>query len=294
VRAEAAVEMNFDRVNETQERYDPEGQVVRSSQTVNANSRSTEATNTVSVQNNLPNADAGNSNAAGSQEGRQEETTNYEIGRTVRTLIREQPQIRRISIAVMVDGTEADGPDGKPVWTPRSSEEVARITNLVRSAIGYNEQRGDHVEIVSMRFTGTDETTTREPDGVLGMRFDRADAMRLAQTIVLGLVGALTLLFVLRPMVLRLSAVSQEPFAGEAVTAATQKLPGRAERVGGAAATPDGSGQTGLLGEDDMITLANVEGQMHASSIRRIGELVEQHPEASLSIVRGWIAQGAG
>ncbi|MBN8903008.1 MAG: flagellar M-ring protein FliF, partial [Rhodospirillales bacterium] len=152
VRAEAAVRMNFDKVSETQERYDPDGQVTRSSQTVQANSKNTEASQAVTVQNNLPNADAGNQNGAGSQENRQEETTNYEISRTVRTLLREQPQLDRISLAVMVDGVETTGPDGKRTWQPRPAEDLDRIANLVRSAIGYDEKRGDHVEVVSMRF----------------------------------------------------------------------------------------------------------------------------------------------
>ena len=103
------------------------------------------------MQNNLPNADAGRE-AAGSQEARQEETTNYEISKTVRTLIREQPQIDRISLAVMVDGTDSVGADGKHAWQPRAAEELDRITGLVKSAIGFDEKRGDHVEVVSMRF----------------------------------------------------------------------------------------------------------------------------------------------
>src|SRR5262249_10664901 len=83
VRAEAAVRMSFDRLNQTEERYDPDGQVTRSTQSVTNNSKTTEPTGTVTVQNNLPNADAGRE-SAGSQEARQEETTNFEISRTVR------------------------------------------------------------------------------------------------------------------------------------------------------------------------------------------------------------------
>src|SRR5262249_5181613 len=151
VRAEAAVRMSFDKVNQTEERFDPDGQVTRSTQSVTSNSKSTEASAAVTVQNNLPNADAGRE-GAGSQEARQEETTNVEIGTTVRTLIREQPQIDRISLAVMVDGTDSVGTDGKHSWQPRAAEDLDRITGLVKSAIGYDEKRGDHVEVVSMRF----------------------------------------------------------------------------------------------------------------------------------------------
>jgi len=156
VRAEAAIRMTFDRLNQTEERFDPDGQVTRSTQEVNSNSKSTEPNGTVTVQNNLPNADAGRENA-GSQEGRQETTTNYEISKTVRTLIREQPQIERISVAVMVDGTDSVAADGKHTWQPRSAEELDRIGSLVKSAIGYDEKRGDHVEVVNLRFAGGDE-----------------------------------------------------------------------------------------------------------------------------------------
>ncbi len=135
VRAEASVRMDFDKVNETREQFDPDQQVTRSTQTVNSTSKTTEANQAVTAQNNLPNADAG-APGNGSQEGRQEETTNYEIGKTVRTLIHEQPRIDRISLAVMVDGTDQPGADGKSVWQPRSAEDLDRITNLVKSAIG--------------------------------------------------------------------------------------------------------------------------------------------------------------
>lgn len=161
VRAEAAVRMNFDKVNQTEERYDPDGQVTRSTQSVTTNNKSTEASTAVTVQNNLPNADAGRE-GAGSQEARQEETTNYEISRTVRTLIREQPQIDRISLAVMVDGTDSTDASGKHAWQPRTGEELDRITALVKSAIGYDEKRGDHVEVASMRFATEEIPRGRE------------------------------------------------------------------------------------------------------------------------------------
>jgi flagellar M-ring protein FliF len=293
VRAEAAVRMNFDRVNETQERYDPDGQVTRSTQTSTQNSKSTDASANVSVQNNLPNADAGNS-GSGSQESRQEETTNYEISRTVRTLIREQPQIDRISLAVMVDEADAVGPDGKHTSKPRSREELDRIGNLVKSAIGYDEKRGDHVEVVSMRFVQED-TTPADQGGLLGIRLEKADILRLAQSALFGVVGLLALLLVVRPMVTRL--VTLAPSSGGPQLLAAGAAGGGI--AGGAApglagpgtlAVPGPSG-TPLLEDESMVNIAQVEGQMRASSLRRIAELAEKHPEETLTIVRGWMMQ---
>jgi flagellar M-ring protein FliF len=292
VRAEAAIRMTFDRLNQTEERFDPDGQVTRSTQEVNSNSKSTEPNGTVTVQNNLPNADAGRENA-GSQEGRQETTTNYEISKTVRTLIREQPQIERISVAVMVDGTDSVAADGKHTWQPRSAEELDRIGSLVKSAIGYDEKRGDHVEVVSMRFATQDAATTAESSSIFGLQLDKADLLRLAQTALFGLIGIVTLLVVLRPMVLRITSVTPAAIAvghgGGALTSIAgpmgAALPAPAAQAIAAGASP------ALIEDESMVNIAQVEGQMRASSLRRIGELVEKHPEETLSIVRGWMVQ---
>ena len=315
VRAEAAVRMNFDRVNETQERFDPDGQVPRSTQTVNSTSRTTEANAGVSVQNNLPNANASGP-ATGSQEGRQEETTNYEVSKTVRTLIREQPQIDRISLAVMVDGTTAPGADGKPEWRPRPADELARIQALVKTAIGYDEKRGDHVEVVSMRFAGDAVEAEAKPATLFGLPVERADLVRLAETAILGFVALIALLLVLRPMITRLTTLpgqmalagggslallgAGDGAGGAAIAAsagsamAALALPGGAG--GGAAAPalagPGGAAAIPLLEDDTLVQVAQFEGQMRASSLRRISALVERHPEEALGVVRTWLAQG--
>jgi flagellar M-ring protein FliF len=291
VRAEAAVRMSFDRLNQTEERFDPDGQVTRSTQEVNSNSKSTEPNNAVTVQNNLPNADAGHE-SAGSQEGRQETTTNYEISKTVRTLIREQPQIERISLAVMVDGTESVGTDGKRAWQPRSAEELDRISGLVKSAIGYDDKRGDHVEVVSMRFTADDTAPLAEGGGMLGLQLDKGDLLRLAQTALFGVIGVLALLVVLRPMVLRITAATPTAIVGgggSALAALAGPVP--AALPAPAAQAIAGGAPVGLIEDESMVNIAQIEGQMRASSLRRIGELVEKHPEETLSIVRGWMVQ---
>jgi flagellar M-ring protein FliF len=293
VRAEAAVRMSFDRVNETQEHYDPDGQVPRSTQSVTSNSKSTEAASTVSAQNNLPNADAGNSGATGTQESRQEETTNFEISRTVRTLIREQPQIDRVSLAVMVDGTDADGADGKRAWQPRSEEELARIATLVKSAIGYDDKRGDHVEVVSMRFADSELAAEPGNTGWLAFRLDKSDLLHLAQTALFGVIGVLALLLVLRPMVLRITSVAPgsmlaTPDGSMIATTAARALAG----PGSPPLLPNG--QPALLEDESMVNIAQIEGQMRASSLRRITDLVDKHPEETLSILRGWMMQEAG
>ena len=301
VRAEAAVRMSFDKLNQTEERYDPDGQVTRSTQSVNSSSRNTEATPAVTVQNNLPNASAGQPQGAGSQETRQEETTNFEISKMVRTLIKDQPQIDRIDLAVMVDGADTVGADGKHAWQPRSAEDLNRITTLVKTAIGFDEKRGDHVEVVSMRFVSEDTGPATDDQSLLGMKLEKADILHLAQTALFGLIGVVALLLVLRPMVLRITSVAPgllangggalAAIAGSASSALT--APGLATPAGqpalAAARVP-----AGLIEDESMVNIAQIEGQMRASSLRRIGELVEKHPDETLAIVRGWMVQENG
>jgi flagellar M-ring protein FliF len=284
VRAEAAVEMNFEHVNETTENYNPDQQVVRSTQTVTDKQKSTEPQKSVSVQNNLPNADAAAQGSAGSSDDRDEETTNYEIGRTVRTMMREQPQIARISVAVMVDGTVSAGADGKPAWHERGADELANLKRLVQSAIGYDAKRGDTVDVVSMRFTETPDMFAAPPAGFLGVQLEKSDLLGLGQSSIIGLVVLLALMFVVRPMALRLAAVGEAAGgSGDILLAGPEDraLPAPGAGAGAAAA---------LLADESMIEMANIEGQLRASNIRKLAEMVEKHPEESLNIMRGWMS----
>jgi flagellar M-ring protein FliF len=293
VRAEATVDMDYDKIQETQERFDPEGQVARSTQSVTDNTKSTEAGASVSVQNNLPNADAGKE-GAGSQEQRQEETTNFEIGRTVRTLVREQPQIRRLSVAVLVDGADEKDAAGVAKWRARTPAELEQIARIVRSAVGYDSKRGDTVEVVNMPFANEADASAGEKPGLLGIAFDKADVMRLGQNAVFGAVALLALLVFVRPMVNRLATITP---AG----AAAMALPGGGvvpRTAGGGAPVAQPSAVPRLPapvhdGDDaGMVEVANVEGQLRASSIRRLSNLVDSHPDESLTIVRAWMQEG--
>ena len=290
VRAEAAVEMNFDRVNETAESYNPDQQVVRSTQTTTDKSNSTEADKAVTVQNNLPNSDAGQGQS-GSQQQKQEETTNYEIGKTVRTLVREQPQIAHISLAVMVDGITQAGHDGKLVWTERGADEIARIKRLVQSAIGYDEKRGDKVEVVSMRFALPDEGLTA-PAGLLGLNLEKSDLLGLGQSAILAVVVLLALIFVLRPMALRLSAITpQGMLAGsDALLAGV----GGVSLVAPMRLSGGNDAAQAMLTDESMVNILNVDGQLRASSLRKLSDMVEKHPEESLAIMRSWLTQEPG
>src|SRR5690606_24735602 len=129
VRAEVAVEMDLSRITTNSEIYDPDSQVARSTVVVEDSSSDIENTEneTVTIANNLPDADAADAGSQISNQSssdRTEETVNYEISRTVRTEIHEAGTIQRLSVAVLVDGHYEEGPEGQVAYTPRSQEEI--------------------------------------------------------------------------------------------------------------------------------------------------------------------------
>jgi flagellar M-ring protein FliF len=164
---------------------------------------------------------------------------------------------------------------------------------LVQSAIGYDEKRGDTVEVVSMPFAVADEGAAPASGGLLGLGLEKSDILGLAQSAILAVVVLLALLFVLRPMAMRLSAVTSGGLLGGdpllvGADGVTLSLPdanmgGVAGMIGG------GGGGTALLTDESMVSVQNIEGQLRASAMRKLTELVEQHPEASLSIMRSWM-----
>jgi flagellar M-ring protein FliF len=293
VRAEASVALNFEHVNETTENYNPDQQVVRSTQTATNKSRATEADKATSVQNNLPNADAGAANQSGSTEDHNEETTNYEIGRTTRTVVREQPQIARISVAVMVDGMVEAGHDGKLAWHERGADELARIKTLVQSASGFDAKRGDTVDVVSMRFA-EDPVADTPAHGMFGMQLEKSDMVGLLQSAILGVVVLLALMFVVRPMAMRIAVTSEGDGEDASLLGDASGRALTPAGAGGMRALPaPGGGRSGAA-DDMLIDMANIEGQMRASSMRKLTELVEKHPDESLAIMRGWMSQERG
>lgn len=305
VRVEATVEMDSDRVQTTEERFDPENQVPRSQTSSQEQTRNQEGGN-VSVQNNLPGAEAGQGQG-GQQESRQEETTNYEIGRTTRNTLREHPVVRRLSVAVLVDGLW-DTPEGggAPRFRERSAEELARLQALVRSAVGFDERRGDRVEVVSLRFADPPEAEP-PPAGLFGLSalaVSGNTTARLIESAMFAAVALIAILLVVRPMAGKLTAVVMPRQVLAAAGAAgvpalagapSPSLPAPGAAPALAAALPAGEtlaiagAAPGEAVPAELISVANIEGQMRASSIAKLHEFVETHPEESLNVVRRWL-----
>lgn len=286
-RVQVTAEMDFNRVSETSERYDPEGRVVRSTSTTEeTSSDGSGGGGATTAGANVPDTTAGGASGGSSASGNSssQETVNYEISHTTRTEVSEGGRIRRLSVAVAVDGVMTPGEgDAAPTYAPRSAEEMTRLTALVRSAVGFNQERGDVVEVVNTQFARAALPGAAEAPGMLAFMGD-LDVMRIIE-IVAALIASLAFVFfVLRPLIggLMRGGATAAAGAGGGVPA----LPGG----GGAMAAlpaPDGGGA--MMGEESSIDVAQIGGRMRQSSVKKMAEVVNLHPDESAQIIRGWL-----
>jgi len=290
VRTEVRAEMEFDKVVTAEEIFNPDQQVQRSSVTVTENNESNERQpSEVSVAQQVPNADLNNQNTgqASTRENRTEETVNYEISKTTRNQVRESGTLKRLSVAVLVDGTyTAPAEEGaERVYQPLPEETLTKIDALVKSAIGYDANRGDQIEIVNMPFTSFDALAGAEDEfNFLG--FTKEEIMRMAEGLGVAVVAVLVILLVVRPLVTR--AFEAMPQGEDALMSE-----GVAQLTGPGGVPMPMSQHEDEEDLDELIDIDKVEGRVKASSLRKISDIVDKHPEEALSIIRTWLYQEA-
>jgi len=318
----ARVQINADfdvnRITQTSDKFDPDGRVLRSSQTREEQSATSDnKEGSVSVGTELPGgsrpqqqpADSGN---RGDQSRKTEEIVNYEISRTTKTEVIEAGRVNRISAAVLVDGIYSKNDKGEVAYQPRPKEELDRIATLVRSAIGFDAKRGDQVEVVNLRFAETTPSPINEVTGWMSyLQFTKDDIMGAAEKGVMALLGMVVLFMVVRPLVRRVITPegAQTPFAAapaaaapavtaEAAAATGMMLPGVNGNI-----TSTGGPNVSIVGGDEavaisnrtsaMIDIAKVQGQVHAQSVQKVGELADKNPHEAVSIIRNWLHEDA-
>jgi flagellar M-ring protein FliF len=279
-RVQLSADFDYNKVTQTSDRFDPEGRVLRSSQTREESSATADNTGQVTVNNELPgNQNRDTPTAARDQSKKTEETNNYEISRTTKTEVTEAGRVNRISVAVLVDGSYTKNDKGEMVYQERGKEQLDRIAALVRSSIGFDQKRGDQVEVVNLKFAEAPAVPpVAEPTGLLSMlQFTKDDVMYVIELGVMMLLSLVVVFMVIRPLVRRILAteeVASLPRNTEpALTDESQNLiPG-----------PNATAQ--------MIDVAQVQGQVHAQSVHRVGELAERNPNETASIVRQWLSE---
>src|SRR3984893_3905498 len=290
-RVQLSADFDYNKITQTSDKFDPERRVLRSTQTREESAATTDSNGQVTVNNELPgNQNNNNAVPARDQSKKTEETNNYEISRTTKTEVTEAGRVNRISVAVLVDGSYSKNDKGEMVYQERGKEQLDRIAALVRSAIGFDQKRGDQVEVVNLKFAEAPAAVpVAEPTGLLGMlQFTKDDVMYVIELGVMMMLGLVVLFMVIRPLVRRILA-SEEIRA----VAGDGSLPALTER----SAPPAGPAGHNLVASGNataqMIDVAQVQGQVHAQSVHRVGELAERNPNETATIIRQWLTETA-
>lgn len=309
VRAEVSAELDFDRITTNSEQFDPEGQVMRSSQVVTEESRSSETTGAgadaaVTVDQNLPNAAdaAGGGEESGSERARTEEISNFEISKTVRTHIRESGLIRRLSVAVMVDAEAYTNEAGETAYRARTVEQMATLESLAKTAVGYDSERGDIFQIASLEFARPEAFFGAEDQDEI--KFGKEDYYRIGQLAGMFVIALLAIFMVMRPAVTRALTV-KTPELADGVDPNVPQIAYAVGPDGQPVLGPDGAptpaiAQQTQLGPDgkpiaiesqESIDLENIRGGVSQAAVKKIGTLIDDFPEESVAVVRGWMEE---
>jgi flagellar M-ring protein FliF len=266
---EVNVEAGMDSETVSERVIDPGSRVAISSDVEESEENSEGAAAGVTVASNLPDGDvegSGGENTRSSTVSR--ERQNFEVSETRRERVVPPGQVRRISVAVMVDGVSAPGPDGQPQWTPRPAEEIETLRALVRSAVGFDAARGDTVTIESLQFTAPPDQGSLAEDGGVWLADNGA---RLAQIGVLGLIVLALAFFVLRPMLSRQPAPAPLDLTGPPALTPPDRR----------AATGEGEGE----GAGEVLDLSVAS----PTKIDRLREVISSRSEESAAVLRAWI-----
>jgi flagellar M-ring protein FliF len=304
VRAQVVAQMDMAVTEEAHEQYKPDSQIVRSEQT--SESMTKDASGTQGVPGALTNqpppagvaqpppsstpakpagtpgaataataatsAVAGTAGIGATDSSSKQSTKNYEIDRTVAYTRQPAGRLRRVTVAVLIDNLRIVGKDGKSKETPLSKEQLDHINQLVKDAVGYDEARGDSVNVVNASFT-QDATPAPAQSELQSVKFWESPLFLDIAKIVGGLVVLLVLvLSVIRPLVRNLIG----PAAQQMQVQVLPRNAPAAEPLPDAPALPSAAQQAAVT---------------HEQQVLQARTLVNQDPKRVAQVVRGWVAK---
>jgi flagellar M-ring protein FliF len=290
-RVQVSAELDLERITRTAETFDPDGQVVRSTQTRQVDNQASGGApegGPVTVANELPGSTTTANGGTSERGSTTEETLNYEISKTAETVVGEAGGIKRLSVAVVVDGIYTTDANGNATYQPRSDAELQQLIALVKTAAGINETRGDQVQVVNLQFAERPDLAAAGTDGPGLFDFTRDDLIGMAQMGVTLLIALALIFFVMRPLLKRVLAPEQQssllalPRSAEvAVVAEPVADMAMSEPHVATPKPPAWLDSAKSLGESQMQTL------------KTVGTLVEENPKQAALIVRDWLSGNA-
>ena len=287
VEVRVQVEMSFDVFTKKNEVYDPDSQISRSTQTVEETEKydNFEEDDAVTVNNEIPDAVLDPENTqqgtrSQSSKERSETTSNYEISRKTETLQSSGGRVERLSIGVLLNYQKSVDESGATTSTQRTEEQINAISDLVASSVGINTARGDKINISNIEFITVEDAFAEEETGIFNLSTE--NLLEISEMIALSLVAILVVLMVLRPLVSRIIAMGEESLETDEIKSEPQSALETGAGIASLATESDGE-------VDTLIDLDKVQGRVKASSVKRIGDIIDKHPEEAVSILRNWL-----
>ncbi len=288
----AVVEVSVDTVTEREQivehRFDPEGRVAISTETEENTSSDTDTDAGVTVASNLPDGAAANGGGkSSSQNSETRQRTNYEVSETQREVLRTPGAVKRVSVAVLVDGIRTTGPDGQIEWQPRSEEELGALRELVASAVGFDEARGDTITIKTMEFLPlpTDGTLVTSS---FGERMT-LDVMSLIQLGVLAVVALALGLFVVRPILANRREEAAAREAAPAIEAEPAEEYPALPPLGGFDGAAGFPAPLNMVADIDFDGSGLPSGGDSSDAVARLRRLIEERQEETVGVLRSWM-----
>lgn len=275
----AVVEVSLDLVNETEsirERiFDPASRVAISTDTEQKKTNAKDSGGAdVTVASNLPDGDAAGGNSSSSENSESRERVNYEVSETERQITRGPGEIRRVTVAVLVNHAQSVNDAGEVVFAPRPEEEIAVLEELVSSAVGFDADRGDKITLKSLPFEPVLLQGSEAGGGLFQM--SNIDVLSFIQIGVLALVSLILGLFVLRPIL----ATAPEALPAPDSPLALNALPA------GEGASPSS--------EASLVVDGSIPGAIEKQETagERLRELISGRQDETIEILRSWMDEG--
>ncbi|MBD3665521.1 flagellar basal-body MS-ring/collar protein FliF [Sulfitobacter aestuariivivens] len=294
----AIVEVSVDTVNESEAiretRFDPDSRVAISTDTEERTGTSNDSGGgEVTVASNLPDQQEGDGEASSSQNSETRERINYEVSETEREIVRAPGAIKRVTVAVLVNEPVVTDANGAVTPAPREEEELDALRELVASAVGFDEARGDNITIKSMALlTAAPAGTPADQSLLAGMTFD---VMSVIQTAVLALVALILGLFVVRPLLSRPAA----PVLDETKPLALASAPENDPEVQSALSGEVSDGETTLPEFEvdptfqpramDLPDISMLGDPVSDDPVERLRSMIAERQDETVEILRSWL-----
>jgi len=262
--ARVNTDMDFDKVVKTEELYDPDSQVVRSEQTTTESMVGAASPGGIpGVESLLPGEEGTPEPTQGTAPTRtsEKETLNFEINKVVKQTSQTTGKIKRLSVSVLVDGTMTGTP---PQYQSRTQEEMAKYLELVKTSVGFNEKRGDQIQLENIEFDKSLELRQKEE-----MAVDRW--IEQGYAVAKWVVGAIFVLWFLYKVLLPLVRW---------VTTSVEVVPGRL-----GAPTPE---ELEAMEEEMRLTR---QSQENVEMRKTVGDFVDTDPKYAAAILRKWMRE---